>query len=79
MKGDKNSIMIERQFVSVPGCSGRMILLDRHARLLASDGEIDIKLGLIKGGNPDCASYPEGTRSLSKAEIQIVKKRFDLP
>lgn len=40
-------------YVSVPNDGAkRMILLRRHASLLASGGEIDLERGYIKGGDP---------------------------
>jgi hypothetical protein len=66
-------------WVSVPNAGGqRVLLLKRYARLLASGGLLDTTRMWIKGGDPACESYPDGTMPLSTKEAEIVRERFGL-
>jgi hypothetical protein len=62
--------------VVVPRDGTRMILLRRHATLLASGGTIDLERGVIKGGDPTNTTLPDGTLPLSPKEINMIRRRW---
>lgn len=64
---------VKREYVSVRVGEQQAILRHREAHLLASGGELDAGRNHIRGGDPGCNEYPEGTRPLDDTEIKHAK------